>query len=96
MAIAKTPKNLASFRAAHDKNVIIPNKIRAAIASLEKDHGPEGWEYEAEFSKRAGTSTTDFAMFREEFKDHFVEVGGRNAKRVWFATVKAAKAARAA
>lgn len=89
----KPPRDLSSFRAAHDKNVIIPNKIRAALVALEKEHGPEGWEYEAEFSKRAGCSTTDFAMFRDQFATHFIETGGSRTKRVWFATVKAAKAA---
>lgn len=93
----KPIKNLASFRAAHDKNVVVPNKIRAALASLEKEHGAEGWEYEAEFIKRIGTSTTDMAMFRDQFAAHFVEVGsGSNKKRVWFAALKAAKNARGA
>lgn len=92
----KQTRNLASFGATYDKNVIVPNKIRAALAALEKEHGAEGWEHEAELIKRASASTTDFAMFRDQFASHFVEVGGRNAKRVWFATVKAAKAARGA
>jgi hypothetical protein len=89
-------KTLADFRAAHDKNVIIPNKIRDALAKMAKIH-PEQYEYEAEFIKLAGISQTDLGNFRTKFEKHIVvtsAVGGRSGKRVWFATEKAAKAAR--
>lgn len=89
---AKPVKNLSSFRAIHDKNVVVPNKIRAGIASLEKEHGPEGWEYEMDFIKRCGVSTTDFGAFRDAFDDQVVETTGRNPKKAWFATVRAARA----
>lgn len=95
--MSKAKASLASFRAAYDKNVILPEKIRAGLASLEKEHGPEGWEHEAQFIKRVGTSTTDFALFRDQFDKHVVNVASERApKRVWFATEKAAKAARGA
>lgn len=86
-------KTLADFRAAHDRNVIVPAKIRAALSKLSAEHA-ENWVYEADLLKLAGISTTDIGMFRDQFAEHIVETSGRNAKRVWFATAKAAKVAR--
>jgi len=90
-------KTLADFRAAHDKNVIIPNKIRAAFVAMLKE-SLEQWDYEADFMRRAGISTTDLATFRDQFMDHIVIApsgsGGKAAKRVWFADVKVAKKVR--
>ncbi len=85
-------KTIADFRSAHDANVIVPNKIRAALAAMLKE-GAEQWEYELDFIKRAGVSNTQMGMFREQFLDHVIEasVNGRNPKRVWFADVKVAK-----
>jgi hypothetical protein len=75
-------KSLDDFRAAHDSSYIVPTKIKAALADL-----GEGWEYEAEFSKRAGLCNTDFAKYREQFSDFYVNVGGaRTQKRVWAGT----------
>lgn len=92
--MAAKPKTLVDFRAAHDKNVIIPSKIRAALAAMLKE-GPENFEYEADFLRRAGVSNTDIGMFRSQFeKGHIVEVGGRKMKRVWFADPKVARKAR--
>jgi len=92
-------KTIADFRSAHDTNVIVPNKIRAALAAMLKE-GAEQWEYELEFIKRAGISNTQMGMFREQFIDHIIEagsgVGGRAAKRVWFADAKVAKKLRSA
>lgn len=89
----KSAKTLADFRAAHDKNVIIPNKINAALAAMAAE-GSESWEYEVDFLRRASVSTTDLAAFRQQFERHIVETTGKSVKRVWFATEKAAKAAR--
>ncbi len=89
----KAVKTLADFRAAHDKNVIIPNKIRAALAAMAIE-GPESWEYEVDFLRRAGVSTTDLGAFRDQFEEYIVEAKAKTVKRVWFATEKAAKAAR--
>lgn len=105
--MAKTavkPRTLSDFRAAHDKDVVIPNKIRAALEAMAKEHA-ERWCYEGEdpdvgpgILKRTGISTTDLGRYRERFEAHIVVVPGRNgksqAKRVWFATIKAAEAAR--
>lgn len=82
-------KTLADFRAAHDRNVIVPAKIKKALADLEKA-GAENWLYESDFIKLAGISQTDIGMFREQFADHIVETTGRNSKRVWFASAKVA------
>ena len=94
------PRSVASFKAAHDPSVVIPNKIRAALAKMEKDHGPEHYEYESDFYKLAGVSTQQLGAHRDEFDAHVVDAkpigagNSRAARRVWFATVKAAKAAR--
>lgn len=86
----KPGKTLADFRAAHDKNVIIPNKIKAALTKMETEGGPENWNYEADFIRLAGICQTDMGVFRDQFAEHVVEVSGKNPKRVWVASVKAA------
>lgn len=96
MTKKSTPKTLADFRAAHDPDVIVPNKIRAALAAMEKD-GPEQWAYELDFIRLAGLGQAQIAAYRDRFLQHIVDtsaVNGRSPKRVWFATAKAAKAAR--
>lgn len=80
---------VADFRSLHDRNVIVPTKIRATFAAMLKEH-PEMWHYELDFIKRAGISTTDIGQFREQFIDHVVETSGKNPKRVWFASAKVA------
>ena len=84
-----TAKTLDDFRAAHDKNVIIPAKIKAALSEMLKE-GAENWSYEAEFIRRAGISQTDMGLFRDHFADHVVETAGKTNKRVWFADKKVA------
>lgn len=78
-------KDLAAFRAAHDRAFIIPDKIRRGLTAL-----GDSWEYEVDFIKRCGCSTTDFAAYREQFKDFYVETprcaGGSRGKRVWAGT----------
>lgn len=103
MAKAKpASRNVETFRAAHDRNVVIPNKIRAALAQMEKDHGPEHYEYESDFIKLAGVGGSDLNSHRDTFTAHVVEAkpiglgNARAARRAWFATAKAAKAARGA
>jgi hypothetical protein len=91
--MATKPKTLADFKAAHDPNVIVPNKIRVALAAIEKE-GPENWLYEADFLKLSGLSTTQLAMFRDQFAAHIVEAAGtrsgKSAKRVYFGNAKVA------
>lgn len=68
MAVAAKVKGLADFRAAHDKDFIIPQKLKAGIEAL----GAAGWEYEGQFQKTNGISQTDGSRYREEFKDFIV------------------------
>lgn len=94
MTKSKAPKTLADFRAAHDMNVIVPAKIKSALAAMKAEH-VESWAYEGDLMKRAEIGTTQVAMFREQFADHIVETRGKNPKRVWFADAKVAEKARA-
>ena len=92
----KQPRTLADYRAAHDPSVIVPSRIRAALAAMVKE-GRENWEYEAEFMKRAALSPTQMGQFREQFAAHIVLAPGRhqrNPKRIWFGDLKAAAHAR--
>lgn len=86
------PKTLADFKAAHDPNVIVPNKIRAALAAIEKE-GAENWSYEVDFLKLSGLSTTQLATFRDQFAAHIVEAPaahGKSTKRCYFGNAKIA------
>lgn len=86
-------RTLDDYRAAHDKNVIIPNRIRAALDEMLKE-GQENWAYEAEFIRRAGISQTDMGLFRDHFAEHVVEAKNDRAKRIWFADAKVAEKVR--
>jgi hypothetical protein len=91
--MASKAKTLADFKAAHDPNVIVPSKIRTALASIERE-GPENWVYEVDFLKLSGISTTQLAMFRDQFAAHIVEAPGTNGaktiKRCYFGNAKVA------
>jgi len=83
---AKKGKSLDEFRNTHDKKVLVPKKIRAALAEL-----GDSWEYEAEFVKRTGLSSTDFARYREDFSEFYVTVSAGtttsgNSRRAWAGT----------
>ena len=73
-------RSLAEFRAAHDKNFIVPQKIKAALKAL-----GDGWEYEAQFIRLAGLSQTEMSTFRSLFEEDHVVVVDRT-KRVWAGT----------
>jgi hypothetical protein len=95
--MSSAKRDLGSFRAAHDKSVIVPNKIKAALAALEKRDGVEAWCYDAELLKLADLSVNDIAPYREKFENHIVitpAARGRQGKRVWFANTKTAAKAR--
>jgi hypothetical protein len=93
MANKPKPRTAADFRAAHDKAVIIPNKIRAALAELIKI-GPEHFEYDNDFMRLAGVSNTDMAAYRQQFASYWFDTpsksGGKGSKRVWFGNAKVA------
>ena len=71
------------FRDQHDKSYIVPKKIREGLEQL-----GDAWEYEMEFMRRCGLSTTDFSRYRDEFEDYIVNTGGKNPKRAWTGSVE--------
>lgn len=68
-------RSLSEFRQTFDKDFIVPNKIKTALASLGKD----GWEYEVGFAKLAGLSMADLGNYREKFLDFVVTIRERRA-----------------
>lgn len=92
-------RTVADFRSVHDKDIVIPNKIRGAFAEMAKE-GPEHYLYEGELLKLAVVSTTDLAKIRESFGDHIVTVRHVNGKalsspkNIWFHDPKVAKRVR--
>ena len=92
--VKRVGKTLADFRAAHDKDFIVPNRMRAAIKAL----GNDGWEYETEFMKLAGISTTDLSAYRDQFADFQAVAtttkmsgGGVRKKIIWCGSTAFAK-----
>lgn len=71
-------RSLSEFREAHDKNTIVPAKIRKGLAKL----GKSSWEYEADFVKRCGLSQTDVARFRDQFAEYWFDLTTPR-KRIW-------------
>lgn len=89
-------RTLADFRNAHDRNVVIPNKIRAALVAMARE-GPEHFVYEQELLALASISVGDLAKYRDQFADHILVVSHANGKafaspkNVWFHDPKIAK-----
>lgn len=79
-------KTVEDFRASFDRNYIVPNKIRAALTEL-----GDGWVYEAELLRLAGISTTDLAVFRDQFSDYWLVADRAAKKRVWCGTIALAE-----
>jgi hypothetical protein len=75
----KAGKTTDDFRALYDKNYIVPTRIKEAI----EQRGADIWETEKEFLARSKISTTDLALFREDFKEFIVETGGSRSQRIW-------------
>ena len=86
-------RTAAQFRALHDKTVIVPNKIRAALKKL-IDVGPEHFAYDEEFRQLCGLQAAELAAYRDQFKRHWFMTAGltksSNQKRVWFGDAKVA------
>jgi hypothetical protein len=88
----KPKKTLADLRAAHDKAVMIPNRIREALEILAKSG--DDWVYEVDFLAltKPGISTIDASKFRNGFEDWWADMpatnGKSSVKRVWFASKK--------
>lgn len=70
-------KSLSDFRSLHDKDYIVPAKIKRALSEL-----GEGWCYEADFLRLASVSVSDLALYRDSFGAHWLVVD-RSGKRVW-------------
>ena len=89
-------KTLADFKSEFDPTVKIPASIQQALTSLAKE-GPEAWEYEQDFIRRVGTSSTYFAQYRDQFIEHAVDLPRSRSSqrsRVWFGDKKVAAKAR--
>lgn len=88
-------KTIADLRAVHDRSVVVPNRIKSAIAVLAASD--DSWAYEIDFLKLAKPpiGSQDIAKFRDQFADYWAEMPGINGKaqirRVWFATTEAKK-----
>jgi len=80
VAQPKPGKSLSEFKAAYDKDFIIPQRIRTALKEL-----GAGWEFEVPFAKSAGVSLADLSAYRPAFADHVVEIR-RDSKRAWAGT----------
>jgi len=89
MTIAPKKPTLADFRSEHDKDVVIPNKIRDALKKIEGT-----WLYEMQFIRLASISVGEMGTYRNEFDDYFVTISGKNPKRAWFGLKKDAEEAR--
>ncbi len=91
--MATKARTAADFKAAHDRNVIIPNKIRVALAKL-LEIGAEHYEYDEGFRALCGVAGKDLAAYRDQFKHNWFLTEGTNgaksAKRVWFGNAKVA------
>ena len=72
----KTARSLAEFRAAYDKDYIIPRRIKEGLSQL-----GSGWEYETEFAKLIGVSLQDLGRYRDKFAQHVVSL--REGRRAW-------------
>ncbi len=89
------PRTIDDFRSAHDKDVIVPNKIRAGLAKL-LEIGPEHYEYDEGFRALCGLQSAELASYRSkhEFPNHWFLTAGANgvksSKRVWFGSAKIA------
>lgn len=90
-AAKKTGRDVNEFRAAHDRNFIVPKKIEEGLKKL----GPDKWEYQVDFLQLAQLSVTDCALFRDQFSDFIVELGGKNSKLIWCGSKELAKKLRA-
>ena len=73
--------SLSEFQAQHDKDFIVPARIKEGLKQL-----GDGWAYEMEFVKLAGVSLGDLGNYREQFVEYVVVVR-RDGKRAWAGTL---------
>lgn len=87
-------RDIDAFRQNHDRAFIVPKRIRDGLEAL-----GDSWEYEAEFVRRCGVASHEFALYRDQFSDFCVETpgtGGVRGKRVYAGTRTFAAKLRAA
>ncbi len=77
-------RSLDEFRELHDASYLVPKRIKSALAEL----GPDGWEYEVEFVRRAGLSQAEYGRFKGQFSDHLIKTVGHKARFVVAGSVK--------
>ena len=82
-------RSLAEFRAEHDKDFIVPKRIKEGLKAL-----GSGWAYEVQFAKAAAISLSDLNAYRSLFEPHVVVVN-RAGKRAWAGTKEVAAKMRA-
>lgn len=73
-------RNIDQFAESHDRTVIIPKKIKSGLSAL-----GDSWEYESEFIKRCKLSNKDISDYREQFKEHVVDLTA-DRRRAWAGT----------
>ena len=89
-------RNLDSFRATYDVDVVVPNKIREALEELKK-LGPEWYWTDQELISHARISTVQLSTYRPQFVEHQVKTPRTNkteSKVLWFADPAIAELAR--
>jgi hypothetical protein len=79
----KKKRTIADFKAAYDKDTIIPNRIKDGLKRMVDE-----WLTEQEFVRFAGVSTGDMANYREQFEAYIVPV--KRDKRIWAKTPRIA------
>lgn len=90
MAKVATKRSLADLSAVHDRKVVVPNKIKAALTTLAASG--DDWMYESDFLKLTVPfiSNTDIAKYRDQFVEFWDVMkptdGKSSARRVWFAS----------
>jgi hypothetical protein len=84
-------KTLDDFMAENDRDTVVKNKVKAALAALAKESGPQAHEGETELAKRCGLQLAEVARLRAELHKHVAFVPkllGRKARYVWFSDTK--------
>lgn len=96
MSSKSKAKTLDTFRCENDPQVVVQNRIKAALAEMFKA-GPQEYDIEADFMARAKLSQKELSAWRPKFTAHIVEVPRKNRdgapKRFWFADPKVAAVA---
>ena len=77
-------KTLADFRALHDKDFIVPRKIKDGLRTM-----PGVWMHEIDFVRHAGVTLHDLGNYREQFAELLVVP--RDGRKIWAKTAAVAE-----